>query len=119
MVNSRKRTKCFIYKDYVLVRPLRKLHAPETEPFRVTKRVGPNAYVLELPPKLGIRSTFNLLDVTEYREPAMIPSESFEPDPIFESESILECPQIFWPKRRKRIDDAGQTDLGMHGLRSS
>ena len=71
---------------------MRKLRAPEIESYRVIKRVGPNAYVLELLPKLGIRSTFNLLDITEYRELAMIPSEPFEPDPIFESEPILECP---------------------------
>ena len=56
------------------------------------KRVGPNARVLELSPELGISSTFNLSELSEYREPVMIPSEYFEPDPIFESEPIPECP---------------------------
>ena len=49
------------------------------------KRVGSNAYVLELPPELGISSTFIITDLVEYREPAVIPSEAFEPNPFFES----------------------------------
>ena len=84
-------------------RILKKLHARGAGPFKVVKRVGSNAYVLELPPELGISSTFNILDLTEYREPAMIPSEPFELDPILESEPIPECLQIFWPEKRKRI----------------
>ena len=82
----------------------KKLYARGAGPFRVVKRVRPNAYVLELPPELGISSTFNISDLAEYREPAMIPRESFEPDPIFESEPILECPPTDWPKRRERIE---------------
>ena len=61
---------------------LKKLHARGAGPFKVIKKVGPYAYVLELPPELGISSTFNISDLVEYREPAMIPSEPFEPDPI-------------------------------------
>ena len=56
---------------------VRKLHARGAGPFRVVKRVGSNAYVLELPPELGISSTFNITDLVEYREPAVIPSEPF------------------------------------------
>ena len=101
IANFWKRIKEFTEGDYVMVRPerfppgiLKNLHAPGAETFRVIKKVGPNAYVLELPPKLGISSNFNLSEIVEYGEPAMIPSEYFEPDPIFESESIPECPQI-------------------------
>ena len=56
---------------------VRKLHARGAGPFRVVKRVGSNAYVLELPSELGISSTFNITDLVEYREPAVIPSEPF------------------------------------------
>ena len=48
------------------------------------KKVGHNAYVLELPPKFGISSTFNISDLVEYKEPAIIPSEPFGPDLILE-----------------------------------
>ena len=65
---------------------LKKLHARGAGLFKIIKRVGPNAYVLELPPELGISSTFNISDLVEYKEPAMIPCEPFEPDPILESE---------------------------------
>ena len=71
---------------------LKKLHVQGAGPFKVIKRVGSNTYMLELPPKLGISSTFNISDLTEYRKPAMIPSETFEPDPILESEPNPECP---------------------------
>ena len=83
---------------------INKLHARGARPFRVIKKVGPNAYVLELPPKLGISSTFNITDLTEYREPAVIPSEPFGPDPILESEPNLKCPPTNCPKRRERIE---------------
>jgi len=87
-----------------LLGTVKKLHARGAESFKVIKKVGPNAYVLELPPKLGISSTVNILDLVEYREPAMIPSEPFGPDPILESEPIPECPPTNWPKRGERIE---------------
>ena len=83
---------------------LKKLHARGAGPFKVIKKVGPNAYVLELSPELGISSTFNISDLVEYREPTMIPSEPFEPDNILESEPTLECPPTNWPERRERIE---------------
>ena len=85
-------------------RTIGKLHAHGAGPFRVIKRVGSNAYVLELPSELGISFTFNISDLAEYREPAMIPSKPFEPDPSFESEPIPECPPINCPERKDRIE---------------
>ena len=60
--------------------------------------------MLELPPELGISSTLNISDLVEYREPAMIPNEPFEPDPILESEPNPECPPLNWPERGERIE---------------
>ena len=64
----------------------------ELDHLKIIKRVGPNAYVLELPPDLGISATFNISDLVEYREPVAIPSEPFGPMPSLESEPTPECP---------------------------
>ena len=113
LANSRERTKEFIEDDHVMVRlkperfppgTLKKLHARGAGPFKIIKKVGSNAYVLELPPELGISSTFNISDLVEYREPAVISSEPFEPDQIIVSEPNHECPPTNWPERRERIE---------------
>ena len=65
---------------------VKKLHARRAGPFKIIEKVGPNAYVLDLPSDWGISSTFNIADLVEYREPAAIPSEYFGPDPSFKSE---------------------------------
>ena len=59
--------------------------------------------MLELPPELGISSNFNISELAEYREPAMISSEPFEPDPVLESEPNPECPPINYLEQRERI----------------
>jgi len=48
------------------LRTNRKLHARSVGPFKVLQRVGPNAYVLDLPLDLGLRSTFNVKDLVGY-----------------------------------------------------
>ena len=60
--------------------------------------------MLELPPEYGISSTFNISDLKEYIEPTLIPSEPFEPYPIFESETPLECPSVIPPVQRDRVE---------------
>ena len=59
LANSQKRDKGFTEGDYVMIRlkperfppgTVRKLHARGAGPFKVLKKVGTNAYVLELPP---------------------------------------------------------------------
>ena len=83
---------------------VRKLHAHGADPFKVIPKVGLNAYVLELPPELNISPTFNISDLVEFREPAVIPSEPFGPDPSFKSAPIPECPYTNWPERKDRIE---------------
>ena len=75
-------------------RIIKKLHAHEAEPFRVIEKVGPNAYVLDLPSDMGISSTFNIIDLLEYGEPIAIPSEAFGPIPSLVSDPSPECPPI-------------------------
>ena len=98
--DKHKRIKNFAEGDYVMIRlqlerfspgTLKKLHIYGTGPFKIIKKIGPNAYVLELPPDLSINPTFNVSDLAEYRDPMSIPTEPFESDPIV-SEPTLECP---------------------------
>ena len=107
LANSRKRAKEFNEGDYVMIRlkperfppgTMKKLHARSAGPFEIIRKIGPNAYMLELPPDLGISPTFNISDLIEYKEPMVIPSEPFEPEPIFESDLIPECPPTIFPK---------------------
>ena len=44
-----------------------KLHARRASPFRVTKKLDTNAYVIELPSKFGISPIFNIEDLTEFK----------------------------------------------------
>ena len=113
LADSQRQVKTFIEGDYVMIRlrperfppgTVRKLHARGAGPFRVVKRVGSNAYVLELPPELGISSTFNITDLVEYREPAVIPSEPFGPNPIIESDPDSVCPPTNWLMRKEQIE---------------
>jgi len=73
--------------DYVMIRirperfssgANRKLHACSAGPFKVLQRVGPNAYVLDLPYNFGISSTFNIEDLVAYHKPLPIPDDPFE-----------------------------------------
>ena len=84
-------------------RTIKKLHAHGVGPFKILRKIRPNAYVLELPPDLGINTTFNISDLVEYKKPAFIPSEPFAPDPIA-SEPTTECLPTIFPKRRERVE---------------
>lgn len=47
-------------------RVTKKLHACSSGPYEILNRVGPNAYVLNLPSDLGISSTFNVEDLVHF-----------------------------------------------------
>ena len=56
----------------------RKLHASSVGPFNVLQRVGPNAYVLNLPHDFDISSAFNIEDLVAYHQSLPISNYPFE-----------------------------------------
>ncbi|KAL7148069.1 hypothetical protein ABFS83_06G152600 [Erythranthe nasuta] len=93
--NAHRTFREFSVGDFVMVRvrPERfpqgiskKLQARSVGPFKILKRVGSNAYVLELPSDMGISSTFNVDDVIP-------PNDSIQPSlPFSTSEFLLPTP---------------------------
>ena len=89
----------FNVRDYVMIRikprrfPLgtnRELHVRSAWPFKVLQRVGPYAYVLDLPREFGINSTFNIKDLVAYHKPLPIPNNPFEKPPNFPPDDLIE-----------------------------
>uniref|UniRef100_A0A5B7BML6 RNA-directed DNA polymerase n=1 Tax=Davidia involucrata TaxID=16924 RepID=A0A5B7BML6_DAVIN len=72
--------------DYVMVRvrperyprnSFKKLHARAIGPFRILRKLGPNAYLIDLPNDMNITRVFNVEDLFPYRgsfEPPMLPT---------------------------------------------
>ena len=64
---------------------IKKLQARNAGPFKVLKRMDPNAYVIDLPHDYGISSSFNIDDLVAYKSPTAIPDTPFDeslPNPI-------------------------------------
>lgn len=65
-----------------------KLQAHSAGLFKILKRVGPNAYVIDLPSHFGYHSTFNVEELVAYKghfKPSDDPfwgSVDFQPEPI-------------------------------------
>ena len=57
---------------------MKKLHARGASPFKIIKKIGPNAYIVDLPSNFEISSTFNIIYLITYKELTQIPSEPFE-----------------------------------------
>ncbi|KAL5753927.1 hypothetical protein ACOSP7_022147 [Xanthoceras sorbifolium] len=51
-----------------------KLHARRTGPFQVVKKIGPNAYVINLPYEYTINPIFNVEDLTEFKGECVSPA---------------------------------------------
>ena len=113
MANSHKRLKEFNEGDLVMIKlkperfppgTMKKLHARGAGPFKIIKKIGSNAYVIDLPPSYGISSIFNISDLKEYKEPALIPDELFGPNVSFESDIPVECPPPNIPERKESVE---------------
>ncbi|KAG6750963.1 hypothetical protein POTOM_045478 [Populus tomentosa] len=73
--NLQKRDKQFAVGDQVLIRlcserfppcSYNKLHARRAGPFTILKKLGPNAYVIDLPPTYAISPVFTIEDLTAF-----------------------------------------------------
>ena len=60
---------------------VKKLQACIAGPFKVLKKLGPNAYVIDIPSDYGISSIFNIADLLAFRGPAVIPYDPFDDPP--------------------------------------
>ena len=56
---------------------VKKLQARSAGPFKVLKRMGPNAFVIDLPHDYGISSFFNIEDLVAHKSPTTIPDTLF------------------------------------------
>ncbi|KAG6756672.1 hypothetical protein POTOM_040112 [Populus tomentosa] len=74
--NARRKDRQFNNGDMVLVRlkpecfpsgSFTKLHARRAGPFQVIKKLGSNAYVIDLPSDFGISPIFNIEDITAFK----------------------------------------------------
>ncbi|GFZ01778.1 leucine-rich repeat protein kinase family protein [Actinidia rufa] len=88
----------------------RKLYARSTEPFKVLKRIGPDAFVIDLPPDSGISSTFNIEDLVAFKSNFAIPNDPFF-EPIHEptidpptTSTITITPLPIFPAPKEHID---------------
>jgi hypothetical protein len=102
--------------DYVMIRvrpeqfpsgSVKKLHARSARLFKILKRVGPNAYLLDLHLDYGISSTFNIEDLVAFKGTAVIPDTPFD-EPLSDPIDIpLPIPAPFnLPYARKEHIDA-------------
>ncbi|GFZ19564.1 hypothetical protein Acr_28g0002690 [Actinidia rufa] len=117
--DSRRRHAEFQVGDYVMVRirlewypsgTARKLCARSAGPFKVLKRIGPNAYVIDLPPDSGISSTFNIEDLIAFTGHFDVPTDPFS-EPTHEpsidhptTSDITLAPLPISPAPKKHID---------------
>uniref|UniRef100_A0A2N9IA60 Reverse transcriptase n=1 Tax=Fagus sylvatica TaxID=28930 RepID=A0A2N9IA60_FAGSY len=86
-VDTHRRHMEFQVGDYVMIRArpewfpsgsIKKLQSRSARPFKILKRVGPNAYLLDLPPDYGISSTFNIEDLVAFKGTVVIPDTPFD-----------------------------------------
>ena len=82
--NTHRRHVDFNIGDYVMIRmsperfpqgTAKMLQACSIGPFKILKRLGPNACVLELPPDMGISPIFNVEDLVIFRGPTTSPDD--------------------------------------------
>ena len=83
-VDGHRRPREFQEGDLVMIRlrPERyaterahKLHPRAAGPFRIRRKINPNAYDVDIPSDWGIPSTFNICDIILYPGPLTIPTE--------------------------------------------
>ncbi|KAL6348124.1 hypothetical protein AAG906_039279 [Vitis piasezkii] len=77
-------------------RSFNKLHARRAGPFKVVKKLGPNAYVIELPADYGISHIFNIEDLTQFHGPEEpVPATS---DLTTQQDAVIRVPKNTAPR---------------------
>ena len=79
---------------------VKKLQAHSARPFKVLKRIGLNAYVIDLLHDYGISSSFNIEDLVAYKGPIVIP------DNLLMSLCLILLMPLFLPYAHKEFVDA-------------
>ena len=91
-----------------------KLHRRAAGPFRVRRKINPNAYDVTIPPDWGIPTTFNIGNLLPYQGPLEVPSEPGLPPDSTES-SLLELEENDGPHSPAKaitVDDDLATPTG-------
>ena len=89
---------------------IKKLTAHSADPFKILKKINPNAYIIDLPPKFGINSTFNISDLVAYKGPhfnhdnPLVDLDEPTPEPLFEGPHFLPLPTTIDPFTVEQID---------------
>ena len=73
-------------------RTVKKLQARSAGPFKVLKRMGPNAYVIDLPHDYGISSSFNIKDLVAYKSPTTTPDTPFDEPLLNPIDALIPTP---------------------------
>ena len=63
-----------------------KLHPRAAGPFRVRRKINPNAFDVAIPPEWGILTTFNICNILPYQGPLEVPTE-----PGLSPDSMVTC----------------------------
>jgi len=93
---------------------IKKFHAKRTCPYKVLRRIGSNAYELDIPQDLGINPVFNVEDLTQYNAPNDYPAIS--PD---SSSFLVVDPQHVSVPPRHRGDTSQKRLRTFYRMRSS
>ena len=101
--------------DYVMIRirlgwypsgTVKKLQARSVDPFKVLKKLGPNAYVIDIPSDYGISSTFNIAYLLTFKGPTVIPYDPFDDPPSSSLANLIpsSTPSCFQKAHKDIID---------------
>jgi len=100
-----------IRPERFLPRAIKKLTARSAGPFKILKKINPNAYVIDLPLDFGISSAFNILDLVAYKGSLFNPEFSLAdldkptPEPLFEGPHFLLLPTTIDPFTAEQINN--------------